>query len=173
MHNRPPLLAVRLWAARDASAPDVDRIVEGSRLLAQQGHDIRPDEMRSWADRVVRTKHPKARYLVVPDGTGDVAGFSLLLANPNDFRPPVQWWLETLFVFPEHRGAGVASTLLRANEEVVLGAGGDRLSLHWSVTNADALPLYALKQYLPTGDLVLCKRLPSPRDLPGSTGRAG
>ena len=153
---------LRGWTPRDAHAGDVDRIVAGSIELARQhGYRIRPTELREWALAVIADGPARrvARYVVVPDERGCPVGFALLVASPNDFRPPAQWWLETLFVFPDHRGAGVGAALLQRCEHLVRAEGGDCLLLRWSVLNGDALPFYARAQYLPTGDLVLGKHL--------------
>ncbi len=70
------------------------------------------------------------------------AGFALFFPTFSTFLGRRGLWLEDLFVYPEHRGAGIGSALLRAVAGVARERGCGRFE--WSVLdwNAPAIRFY-------------------------------
>jgi GNAT superfamily N-acetyltransferase len=150
------------WHVEEACLQDLDRIMDGNSSLAKElGYELRRGEAVAHADRRLRDRDPdrRARYLVVRGEDGEVIGFCFLVAADTDFCPPLRWWVETLFVFEEHRQRGIARALIDACERIVLAADADRLFLHCELRNRGALPAYFSQEFFATGDLMMCKEL--------------
>lgn len=60
---------------------------------------------------------------------------------------PGAWYLNVLATYPQHRGKGLGSALLRKAEEVALLAGRGTISLIAEDTHGDALHLYRAKGF--------------------------
>ena len=99
----------------------------------------------------VATEHDLREAIWGPDPAAEVliaradgvpAGFALFFHTFSTFLGRRGLWLEDLFVYPEHRGAGVGKALLRAVAGVARDRGCGRFE--WSVLdwNAPAIRFY-------------------------------
>ena len=83
-----------------------------------------------------------AAEVLIADIDGVPAGFALFFQTFSTFLARRGVWLEDLFVYPEHRGAGIGRALLRAVAGVARDRGCGRFE--WSVLdwNAPAIRFY-------------------------------
>jgi len=83
-----------------------------------------------------------AAEVLIAHVDGQPAGFALFFPTFSTFLARRGLWLEDLFVYPEHRGAGVGKALLRAVAALARDRGCGRLE--WSVLdwNTPAIRFY-------------------------------
>ncbi len=55
---------------------------------------------------------PKARYWVVESG-GPLVGCASIVTEWSNFRGGDYWWIQSLYIVPEHRGHGLVDTILQ------------------------------------------------------------
>lgn len=99
---------------------------------------------------------PLARYWVA-ERSGDIAGHVSVVTEWSNFHGGFYWWVQSLFIDPEHRGAGLVGLLL---EHLVSEARtGDALDLrlYAHASNARALRVYERCGFM-TSPYVLMRR---------------
>lgn len=96
---------------RDATPADVENIVRHNAALAMEtenkhlDHDTLDSGVRALlADRV------KGRYFIA-ETAGEIAGQLMLTYEWSDWRGGWLWWIQSVYVHPEHRRAGVFRAL--------------------------------------------------------------
>jgi len=79
---------------------------------------------------------------LVADSDDRLVGFTHLRRVPDTFTAGSGWFLDDLYVVPEHRGAGVARALIDACEATAHAAGGGTLRWITASENTTAQGLY-------------------------------
>ena len=101
---------------------------------------------------------PKVRYWVVESGGRMVASTSIVTEWSN-FRGGDYWWIQSLYILPEHRGRGLVDTILQhLVQEAKAGLALD-LRLYGFNTNARALRAYQRFGFREAPYLILTKAL--------------
>ena len=102
------------------------------------------------------------RYWIAEQG-GAPCGQCLVTIEPSDWGAGSYWWLQSVYVDPDHRGAGVFRALW---DEIAAraDAAGDVLSIRLYVerSNAAARAVYERLGMEPTGYLVYERAIPAP-----------
>jgi ribosomal protein S18 acetylase RimI-like enzyme len=89
-----------------------------------------------------------ARYwLLVADR--DVAGAVAVTTEWSDWRAAPFWWLQFVYLRPDHRGQGHLATLLDAVRAAATGAGAAQLRLHVHPDNQRAIRAYERLGFTP------------------------
>ena len=101
---------------------------------------------------------PKARYWVVESGETIVASASVVTEWSN-FRGGDYWWVQSLYIVPEHRGRGVVDLILGHVAAEAKAAGAIDLRLYGFNTNARALRAYQRFGFREAPYLILTKPL--------------
>lgn len=114
---KPPFL---IRPARPADAPVVARY-NRALALETEGRDLDPARIGPGVAAVIADAS-KGRYLVA-EQDGRVIGQLMLTFEWSDWRNGMFWWIQSVFVAPEHRGAGVFSALYRQVEAEARAAG--------------------------------------------------
>jgi ribosomal protein S18 acetylase RimI-like enzyme len=106
------------YQIRDASAADVEAIVAFNRSMARETEekDLALEVVRPGVRAVI--ENPSlGRYFVA--GLGDDVVGQLMITNEwSDWRNGQIWWIQSVYVRPEHRRRGVFRALFRHVEEV-------------------------------------------------------
>ena len=89
--------------------------------------------------------HPERCFVAEWDGR--VVGFAHLQQQVDTFRAGPGWFLDDLYVEPDHRGKGVARALITALSDYALAHGGG--DLRW-ITAADNTPAQRLYDTIAT-----------------------
>ncbi len=89
-----------------------------------------------------RFQHNQSTIFLALDDHGSCVGFTQLFLSFSSLACAAILILNDLFVTPEARRSGVASSLLRAAKEFARAVGAVRLSLSTEVTNRTAQALY-------------------------------
>ena len=138
---------------RDAVPTDAERLAEWARTMAYETEHLELDA-QTVLDGVAQgiADASKARYFVavheVPVAGGEViaepVGMLMLTSEWSDWRCGHWWWIQSVYVAPAHRRAGVFRALyahvhaLAAPRDDVLG-----LRLYVECDNAAAMATYA------------------------------
>jgi GNAT superfamily N-acetyltransferase len=84
----------------------------------------------------------KARYFV-SEINGQIVGQLMLTHEWSDWRNGDIWWIESVYVHPDHRGRGVFGTLYRHVEQLARREGVVGLRLYVEKENSAAQKTYA------------------------------
>ena len=129
---------------RDAGEGDLDTIATFNERLAEESEGLRldPDTIRRGVRRALG-RDAACRYFLAEDGDGRVVGQTMVTYEQTDWRDGVVWWIQSVYVRPEARGAGVFDALYRHVEDTARrdpDARGLRLYVH--AENARARRVY-------------------------------
>lgn len=95
------------------------------------------DGVWSW---LMESNHPERCF--VAEWDGEVVGFAHLQRQVDTFRAGSGWFLDDLYVAPEHRGKGVARALIGALTDFARSQGGGDLRWITAADNTTAQRLY-------------------------------
>ena len=92
---------------RTATAEDVDSLVEFNQAMAleTEGKRLDPDTLRAGVSAVFADA--KKGFYVVADDDGRVAAGLMVTTEWSDWRNGWFWWIQSVYVRPEHRGSGL------------------------------------------------------------------
>jgi len=118
---------------READIDDLETIVRFNREMAREteGRELDPSTLRAGVNALLSDPARGRYYLAVEeDGNGsEVLGQLLVTTEWSDWRNGEIWWIQSVYVAPEHRRRGVYTALHRHVREQArsLGAAGLRL----------------------------------------------
>jgi len=98
---------------REAQPSDLDFIVAGNRRMAREteGVDLDP-RLVGPGTRAVLADPALGRYYIA-EANGLQVGQLMLTYEWSDWRNGIFWWVQSVYVEPDHRGRGVFSALFR------------------------------------------------------------
>ena len=124
---------------RHATAAESVRIADFNRAMAMETEGLALDEKTVAAGVVALMGHPDRGFYLVAEVDGAVAGCLLITYEWSDWRNKMFWWIQSVFVKPEHRGHGVYSAMEEKVQQLAAQAGnvcGFRLYVHKNNTRA-------------------------------------
>jgi GNAT superfamily N-acetyltransferase len=140
---------------RHGERRDADTIVAFNQRLAEETEGRRLDATVA-ADGVRRVFDEPSRgvyYVAVLDG--QVIGQTLITYEWSDWRAGWFWWIQSVYVHPEHRGRGVFTALFRHIESAARQRGEVcGLRLYVERENRPAIDTYARLGMVPSGHIV-------------------
>jgi ribosomal protein S18 acetylase RimI-like enzyme len=128
---------------RTADRRDVDTIAGLTLLEAREAEGLELDA--GAVSRGVRAAFDDpslARYWVAETPGGEIAASTSIVTEWSNFRGGQYWWIQSLFVAPEHRGRGLVDRLLNHLATEALAAGALDLRLYAHESNRRALRVY-------------------------------
>jgi ribosomal protein S18 acetylase RimI-like enzyme len=81
-------------------------------------------------------------YWVAQTGDGSLAGSVSVVTEWSNFRGGYYWWIQSLFILPDHRGRGLVNTLLGHVATRAAAAGALDLRLYVLESNQRAIAAY-------------------------------
>lgn len=108
MSTRPPPPSPRIRAARASDAAIIARFNREMALETEQRKLSPPRVLRGV--KALLADAAKGTYYVAESG-GEVIGQLLITHEWSDWRNGNFWWIQSVFVAPEHRGRGVFKSL--------------------------------------------------------------
>lgn len=127
---------------RDARVEDAETIALFNEAMALETEAIRLDPAVVRAGvRAVLDDPAKGRYFVAERGS-EIAGALLITYEWSDWRNANFIWLQSVYVAPLHRRAGVFTALYRHVERLGQGAGFCSVRLYMDAGNATARVTY-------------------------------
>lgn len=101
---------------------------------------------------------PKSRYWVV-ESAGNVVACVSIVTEWSNFRGGDYWWIQSLYILPEHRGRGLVDVILRHVAREATAGGAIDLRLYGYNTNARALRAYERFGFRQAPYLILTRSL--------------
>ena len=124
---------------RHATAAESVRIADFNRAMAMETEGLALDEKTVAAGVVALMGHPDRGFYLVAEVDGSVAGCLLITYEWSDWRNKMFWWIQSVYVKPEHRGHGVYRAMEDKVQALAAQAGnvcGFRLYVHKNNTRA-------------------------------------
>ncbi|MGE0813194.1 MAG: GNAT family N-acetyltransferase [Vicinamibacterales bacterium] len=100
----------------------------------------------------------RARYWVV-ELRGAVVASASIVTEWSNFRGGDYWWIQSLYILPEHRGSGLVDVMLRHLVQEAKATGAIDLRLYGYNTNARALRAYQRFGFREAPYLILTRSL--------------
>jgi GNAT superfamily N-acetyltransferase len=85
---------------------------------------------------------PRARYWVAATSDGRLLASTSIVTEWSNFRGGDYWWIQSLYIVPEHRGQGLVDRLLQHLNDEARAAGALDLRLYGFNANERALRAY-------------------------------
>ena len=142
--------------AEVGDSPSLVSFTIAEALDAERRSLIRTDVQRGVAGAFLTP--PKARYWVV-ESHGTLVGSCSIVTEWSNFRGGDYWWIQSLYIAPEHRGTGLVNTMLQHLAREAKAGGALDLRLYGYNTNARALRAYQRFGFRESPYLILTKSL--------------
>ncbi len=132
-----------VYSIRRAIAADLETLVDFTLEEAREaeGREQAIDSVRCG----VRTglEDPSlATYWVAESADGRVVASTSAVREWSNFNGGYYWWIQSMFIVPEHRGRGLVGRLLDTVAEAARAAGARDLRLYAHESNGRALEAY-------------------------------
>lgn len=147
------------WSIRDATPADTHTLVAftlSEAFDAERRTLDRTEVARGVAGAFLAP--PKARYWVA-ERDGRAVGSTSIVTEWSNFRGGDYWWIQSLYIVPEARGAGLVDAMLARLTSEAQQAGALDLRLYGFNTNARALAAYQRCRFREAPYLILTKSL--------------
>jgi GNAT superfamily N-acetyltransferase len=135
---------------RDALPADTPRLVDFNLRMAWETEHLRLDPARLAAGVAGVFEQPHRGFYRVAEIDGAVVGGLLVTREWSDWRCGDWWWIQSVYVVPELRGAGVFSALYADIDQRARAAGAVGLRLYVERDNVRAQRTYARLGMAPT-----------------------
>ncbi len=109
---------------RRATPADADFIVESNIAMAQETEGMALDQAVVGPGVAAVLADPSLGFYLVAEIEGNLAGQLMVTYEWSDWRNGLFWWIQSVYVRPEHRREGVYTTLHRHVAEAAQAAGG-------------------------------------------------
>jgi ribosomal protein S18 acetylase RimI-like enzyme len=96
---------------RPATAADVPRLVEFNRAMAAESEDKGLDLAVLQRGVEYLIAHPAEGFYLMAERDGHIAGSLMVTFEWSDWRCGRFWWIQSVYVVPEHRRRGVYSQM--------------------------------------------------------------
>ena len=98
---------------RDALPADLEFLVAGNRRMAQETEGVELDPLLVGPGTRAVLQDPALGRYFIAEQDGHPVGQLMLTYEWSDWRNGVFWWIQSVYVEPDHRGRGVFSALFR------------------------------------------------------------
>jgi GNAT superfamily N-acetyltransferase len=131
------------YTIRPAVMADADTLVEFTLREAEDAEGVRlnPARVRRGVTAALEDSR-LAQYWVATDLNGGIAASVSTLKEWSNFHGGHYWWVQSLFVTPDHRGSGLVDLLLDHVAGAAASAGALDLRLYAHAANERALRVY-------------------------------
>ena len=131
------------YTIREAERADRETLVAFTLRQAREaeGLELDPAGARRGVEGAFE-EPPRATYWVAESEDGRVVASISVVTEWSDFHGGDYWWVQSVFVVPEHRGGGLVARLLDHLARVARDAGALDLRLYVHEANARAICAY-------------------------------
>ena len=127
---------------REATVTDAADIVAFQLAMARETEELELDaEVVARGVRAVFDRPSRGRYFVAEDG-GEVIASLLITYEWSDWRDGDIWWVQSVYVHPDHRKVGAFKALYRHAEQAARDAGAVGIRLYVDEHNEGAQAAY-------------------------------
>ena len=147
------------YFVRDASPSDIDSIVAFTvrEALEAEGFDTNDAAVKRGVAGAF-SDQPVSKYWVAEHG-GEVVGSISVVTEWSNFRGGNYWWIQSLFIVPEHRGTGLVQGLIDHVAGVAQAAGALDLRLYARSSNERATHAYVRCGFEKAPYIMMTRRL--------------
>lgn len=147
------------YTIRSAQLSDTDALVAFTIAEALEAEDARLSEetVRRGIAGAFRDP-PLARYWIA-ERSGDIVAHASVVTEWSNFHGGFYWWVQSLFLHPEHRGGGLVEMLLEHLASEARKADALDLRLYAHANNARALRVYDRCGFTISPSVVMRRRL--------------
>ena len=140
---------------RSAGLPDADTIARFNMALALETENKRLDAAIARRGVEAALQHPDhARYFIA-DLNGAAVGQCMVTFEWSDWRAGLFWWIQSVYVHPNHRGRGVFKQLFEhVRRQARDGVNVCGLRLYVEAHNETAITAYRRLGMTPSGHVV-------------------
>lgn len=128
---------------RRARADEADTLVAFNCAMAAETESKTLDPLRVLAGVRAVFEDPRRGSYWVAESSGTVAGSLLITYEWSDWRNADFWWIQSVYVRPDARGAGVFAALYRDLARRAAEQGACGLRLYVEQDNARAMAVYS------------------------------
>jgi len=129
---------------RDAAPADIDVLVQFNTAMAHETEAKTLDPAVLKAGVAAVLAEPRRGFYLMAEQAGEIAGCLLITYEWSDWRNGDWWWLQSVYVRPEHRRGGVLRALYAEVERrAAAGIGIAGLRLYVERDNSRAQRTYA------------------------------
>ena len=129
------------YSIRDAWMQDIDTLVAFTLREAHEAENLDADEAAVRRGVAAAFDKPLAAYWVA-ECAGQVVASVSVVKEWSNFRAGWYWWIQSLFILPEHRGSGLVELLIGHVARAAQAAGALDLRLYAHTSNERALRAY-------------------------------
>ena len=148
------------YTIRKASAADIDTLVAFTLREAREAEDAdAADEDVRRGVRGAFADPPRATYWVAEGADGRIVASTSVVGEWSNFHGGDYWWIQSLFIDPEHRGRGLVDQLLEHLEHAATAAGALELRLYAHRANERAIRVYRRCGFVEPPYLIMRRRL--------------
>jgi len=148
------------YTIRPAVMADADSLVEFTLCEAEDAEGVRlnPARVRRGVTAALEDSR-RAQYWVATDLDGDIAASISTLKEWSNFHGGYYWWVQSLFVAPDHRGSGLVDLLLDHVAGAAASAGALDLRLYAHRDNDRARHVYLRSGFTEAPYVLMRRRL--------------
>jgi len=131
------------YTIRGAVAADIDTLVAFTVREAHEAEGIDSDEaaVRRGVQGAFRNPH-LATYWVAETSDSRVVASTSIVTEWSDYHGGYYWWIQSLYIVPEHRGGGLVELLVNHLASAAEAFGALDLRLYAHSSNERALRAY-------------------------------
>lgn len=131
------------YTIREVREDDVDTLVDFTLREAEEaeGTTLDRDAVRRGVQAAF-VNPPRATYWVAEDAKGRVVASTSVVREWSNFHGGDYWWIQSLYIVPEHRGTGLLELLLDHLSRTAAAAGAIDLRLYAHAGNGRAIRAY-------------------------------
>jgi len=133
------------YAVRRARDKDLDSLVSFTVAEAREaeGAELDPSIVRRGVEAGLSNR-VIAMYWVVESDRGDVVARTSALREWSDWHARYYWWIQSMYVVPDHRGRGLVEMLIGTVLAEARNSGAADLRLYVHEQNSRAMRAYRL-----------------------------
>jgi len=148
-----------MYTIRQAEIGDLGRIVGFTLLEAGEAEGLGVDADCIRRGVTAGLEDPSvASYWVAESSDGEIVASTSLVREWSNFNGGYYWWVQSMFIVPEHRGRGLVDLILEAVAEEARAAGAIDLRLYAHGSNRRAIDAYRRCGFVRT-EYVIMRRL--------------
>jgi GNAT superfamily N-acetyltransferase len=131
------------YTLRAAERADIDVLVGFTMQEAREaeGEELNPEATRRGVTAAFEDP-PRATYWVAESAVGTVVASCSIVTEWSNFHGGSYWWIQSLFIAPEHRGGGLVEAILNHLAAEARSAGALELRLYVHARNERAMRAY-------------------------------
>jgi ribosomal protein S18 acetylase RimI-like enzyme len=148
------------YTIREARSSDLDALIAFTVQEARETEGVAPDlqAVRRGVRAGVDGSAPST-YWVAESQDGNLVGSISVTTEWSNFRGGTYWWIQSLFIVPEHRGSGLVDLLLGFVAGEARAAGALDLRLYALRSNQRALAAYRRFGFVEAPYTIMARRL--------------